>query len=98
MPGRAAEMIRRKGAFLRSSRLSDLTLSALGLTWSSIFRDNDLPQTSTSPSGVLKKERFRKECVSPSMRKLWGRVCVGKRSHVSPEVVAVFEEVWRSLQ
>jgi hypothetical protein len=34
MPGRAAEMIRRKGAFLRSSRWSDLTFSALGLTWS----------------------------------------------------------------
>jgi hypothetical protein len=34
MPGRAAEMIRRKGAFLRSSRWSDLTLSAPGLTWS----------------------------------------------------------------
>jgi len=43
-------------------------------------------------------ESFRNECVSPSMRKLWGRVCVGKRSHISPEVVAVFEEVWRSLQ
>jgi hypothetical protein len=27
-------MIRRKGAFLSSSRRSDLTLSALGLTWS----------------------------------------------------------------
>jgi hypothetical protein len=34
MPGRAAEMIRRKGAFLRSSRWSDLTLSSPGLTWS----------------------------------------------------------------
>jgi len=43
-------------------------------------------------------ENFREECVSPSRRKLWGRVCVGKRSHISPEVVAVFEEVWRSLQ
>jgi len=43
-------------------------------------------------------ESFRKECVAPSMRTLWGRICVGKRSHVSSEVVVVFEEVWRSLQ
>jgi len=43
-------------------------------------------------------EIFRREGVSPSRRKLWGRVRVGKKSQSSPEVIAVFEEVWRSLQ
>jgi hypothetical protein len=43
-------------------------------------------------------ESFRTEGVSPSRMKLWGRVRVGKWSQLPPEVAAVFEEVWRSLQ
>jgi hypothetical protein len=43
-------------------------------------------------------ESFRIEGVSPSRMKLWGRVRVGKWSQLSPEVAAVFEEAWRSLQ
>jgi Tn7-like transposition protein D len=43
-------------------------------------------------------ESFRKEGISPSRRKLWERACVHKESQISPEVVAVFEEAWQSLQ